>query len=92
LWPLLQNLPHLSQILRPFFFGWLKALRRQRLQEMEKLGDTLVNHFDGIAEYCALLKLKWATARPLRSASDLARFRPLQNRQIGEAQRLPLTA
>jgi len=30
-------------------FGWLKALRWQRLPEMEKLGDTLVNHFDGIA-------------------------------------------
>jgi transposase len=30
----------------------LKALRWQRLPEMEKLGDTLVNHFDGIAAYC----------------------------------------
>jgi transposase len=27
-------------------------LRWQRLPEMEKLGDTLVNHFDGIAAYC----------------------------------------
>jgi transposase len=35
-----------------FLFGWLKALRWQRLPEMEKLGDTLVNHFDGIAAYC----------------------------------------
>jgi hypothetical protein len=73
--------------------------------EMEKLGDTLVNHFDGIAAYCdhsvrfgvvesinttikgvlrrargmrdetmLLLKLKWATARPIRSSRDLARF------------------
>jgi transposase len=25
-----------------FLFGWLKALRWQRLPEMEKLGDTLV--------------------------------------------------
>jgi len=33
-------------------FGWLKALRWQRLPEMEKLGDTLVSHFDGIAAYC----------------------------------------
>jgi hypothetical protein len=72
---------------------------------MEKLGDTLVNHFDGIAAYCdhpvrfgvveslnttikgvlrrgrgmrdetmLLLKLKWATARPIRSSRDLARF------------------
>src|SRR5262245_11444368 len=32
-----------------FLFGWLKMLRWQRLPEMEKLGDTLVNHFDGIA-------------------------------------------
>jgi transposase len=88
-----------------FLFGWLKALRWQRLPEMEKLGDTLVNHFDGIAAYCdhpvrfgvveslnttikgvlrrargmrdevmLLLKLKWATARPIRSSRDLARF------------------
>lgn len=35
-----------------FLWGWLKALRWQRLPEMEKLGDTLVNHFDGIAAYC----------------------------------------
>ena len=88
-----------------FLFGWLKALRWQRLPEMEKLGDTLVNRFDGIAAYCdhpvrfgvveslnttikgvprrargmrdetmLLLKLKWATARPIRSSRDLARF------------------
>jgi transposase len=30
-----------------FLFSWLKPLRWQRLPEMEKLGDTLVNHFDG---------------------------------------------
>ena len=35
-----------------FLLGWLKALRWQRLPEMEKLGDTLVNHYDGIAAYC----------------------------------------
>jgi len=88
-----------------FLFGWLKALRWQRLPEMEKLGDTLVNHLDGIAAYCnhlvrfgvvesinttikgvlrrargmrdetmLLLKLKWASARPIRSSRDLARF------------------
>lgn len=89
-----------------FLLGWLKALRWQRLPEMEKLGDTLVNHFDGIAAYCdhhvrfgvveslntsikgllrrargmrdetnLLLKLKWATARPIRSSGDhLTRF------------------
>lgn len=88
-----------------FLWGWLKALRWQRLPEMEKLGDTLVNHFDGIAAYCdhrvrfgvveslnttikavlrrargmrdeamLLLKLKWATARPIRSSKDLAKF------------------
>ena len=88
-----------------FLFGWLKALRWQRLPEMEKLGDTLVNHFDGIAAYCdhpvrfgvveslnttikgvlrrargmrdetmLVLKLKWASARPIRSSSNLARF------------------
>ena len=34
-----------------FLFGWLKALCWQRLPAMEKLGDTLVNHFDGIAAY-----------------------------------------
>jgi transposase len=88
-----------------FLWGWLEALRWQRLPEMEKLGDTLVNHLDGIAAYCdhpvrfgvveslnttikavlrrargmrddamLLLKLKWATARPIRSSGDLARF------------------
>ena len=88
-----------------FLFGWLKALCWQRLPEMEKLGDTLVKHFDGIAAYCdhpvrfgvveslnttikavirrargmrdetmLLLKLKWATANPIRSAQDLLRF------------------
>jgi transposase len=88
-----------------FLFGWLKALRWQRLPEMEKLGDTLVNHFDGIAAYCdhpvrfgvveslnttikgvlrrargirdetmLLLKLKWTTARPIRSSRDITRF------------------
>jgi transposase len=88
-----------------FLFGWLKALRWQRLPEMETLADTLVKHFDGIAAYCdhpvrfgvveslnttikgvirrargmrdetmLLLKLKWATARPIRSARDLLRF------------------
>src|SRR2546428_13761434 len=91
-----------------FLFGWLKALRWQRLPEMEKLGDTLVNHFDGIAAYCdhpvrfgvveslnttiqavlrrargmrdettLLLKLKWASARPIRSSLDIARFLPV---------------
>lgn len=88
-----------------FLWGWLKALRWQRLPEMEKLGDTLVKHFEGIAAFCdhavrfgvveslnttikgvirrgrgmkdesmLLLKLKWATARPLRSSKDLAKF------------------
>ena len=88
-----------------FLFGWLKALRWQRLPEMEKLGDTLVNHYEGIAAYCdhpvrfgvveslnttikavlrrargmrndamLLLKLKWATARPIRATRDLVRF------------------
>jgi transposase len=88
-----------------FLLGWLNALRWQRLPEMEKLGDTLAHHLDGIAAYCdhpvrfgvveslnttikavlrrargmrndamLLLKLKWATAHPIRSARDLARF------------------
>lgn len=88
-----------------FLWGWLEALRWQRLPEMEKLGDTLVTHFDGIAAFCdhavrfgvveslnttikgvirrgrgmtdetmLLLKLKWATARPIRSSKDLAKF------------------
>jgi transposase len=35
-----------------FLFGWLKESRWQRLPEMEKLADTLVKHFDGIAAYC----------------------------------------
>jgi transposase len=88
-----------------FLLGWIKALRWQRLPEMERLGDFLFRHFEGIAAYCdhpvrfgvvesinttikavlrrargmcdeqmLLLKLKWATAHPIRSARDLARF------------------
>lgn len=88
-----------------FLVGWLKALRWQRLPEMERLGDFLVRHLEGIAAYCfhpvrfgvvesinttikavlrrargmrdeqmLVLKLKWATARPIRSARDVVRF------------------
>ena len=88
-----------------FLLGWLKALRWQRLPEMERLGAFLVKHLEGIAAYCVhhvrfgvveslnttikavirrargmrndamlLLKLKWATAHPIRSARDLKRF------------------
>jgi transposase len=88
-----------------FLLGWLKALRWQRLPEMERLGTFLVKHLEGIAAYCfhpvrfgvveslnttikavlrrargmrdeavLLLKLKWATAHPIRSARDLKRF------------------
>jgi transposase len=32
-----------------FLLGWLNALRWQRLPEMEKLGDTLAHHLEGIA-------------------------------------------
>ena len=85
--------------------GWFKAMRWQRLPEMEGLGDFLLTHIEGIAAYCdhpvrigvvesinttikavlrrargmrdeemLLLKLKWATTHPIRSARDLARF------------------
>lgn len=88
-----------------FLLGWIKALRWQRLPEMERLGDFLLIHIDGIAAYCdhavrfgvvesvnatikgvirrargmrdeafLVLKLKWATARPIRNARDYARF------------------
>ncbi len=88
-----------------FLMGWLRALRWQRLPEMERLGEFLFRHVEGIAAYCdhpvrfgvveslnttikavlrrargmrddqmLLLKLKWATAHPIRSARDLARF------------------
>ena len=88
-----------------FLIGWLKALRWQRLPEMERRGEFLVRHLEGIAAYCfhpvrfgvvesinttikavlrrargmrdeqlLVLKLKWATARPIRSSHDLARF------------------
>ena len=91
--------------LADFVVGWLKALRWQRLPEMERLGEFLVRHLDGIAAYCfhpvrfgvveslnttikgvlrrargmrdetmLLLKLKWATARPIRFSRDLAKF------------------
>ena len=88
-----------------FLIGWLKALRWQRLPEMERLGEFLVRHLEGIAAYgfhpvrfgvvesinttikavlrrargmrdeqLLVLKLQWATARPIRSSRDLARF------------------
>jgi transposase len=88
-----------------FLLAWIAALRWQRLPEMERLGDFLFTHVEGIAAYCdhpvrfgvvesinttikavlrrargmrdeamLLLKLKWATARPIRSARDVRRF------------------
>jgi transposase len=88
-----------------FLLGWIAALRWQRLSEMERLGDFLFRHIEGIAAYCGhhvrfgvvesvnttisavlrrargmrdqtmlLLKLKWATARPIRSARDVVQF------------------
>lgn len=88
-----------------FLLAWIKALRWQRLPEMDRLGEFLFRHIEGIAAYCdhpvrfgvveslnttikavlrrargmrddamLLLKLKWATAHPIRSARDLARF------------------
>jgi transposase len=87
-----------------FVLGWI-GLRWQRLPEMERRGEFLFRHVEGIAAYCdhpvrfgvvesinttikavlrrargmrdeqmLLLKLKWATAHPIRSARDLARF------------------
>lgn len=35
-----------------FLLGWLKALRWQRLPEMERLRDFLLTHLEGIAAYC----------------------------------------
>lgn len=98
-----------------FVMGWCKALRWQRLPEMERLGDFLLTHINGIAAYrdhdirfgvvesinttitavlrpargirdeaMLLLKLKWATAQPIRSARDLRRFltaQPLYSKQ-----------
>ena len=88
-----------------FVMGWFKALRWQRLPEMERLGDFLLRHINGIVACCdhavrfggveainttikavlrrargmrdeemLLLKLKWATAHPIRFARDLVRF------------------
>ena len=34
-----------------FLMGWFKALWWQRLPEMERLGDFLLKHIDGIAAY-----------------------------------------
>jgi transposase len=88
-----------------FLTGWFRVLRWQRLPEMERLGDFLLEPIDGIAASCdhhvhfgvvdainttikavlrrargmpdeqmLLLKLKWATAHPIRSARDLTRL------------------
>ena len=35
-----------------FVLSWIQALRWQRLPEMERLGDFLFRHIDGIAAYC----------------------------------------
>jgi transposase len=35
-----------------FLLGWIRALRWQRLPEMEYLGDFLFRHVEGIAAYC----------------------------------------
>jgi hypothetical protein len=35
-----------------FLMGWFKALRWQRLPEMERLGDFVLKHIEGIAAYC----------------------------------------
>jgi transposase len=88
-----------------FLNGWIDALRWQRLPEIDRLGEFLFKHIEGIAAYCdhpvrfgvvesinttikavlrrargmrdevmLVLKLKWATARPIRSARDVRRF------------------
>src|SRR5262245_40528239 len=85
-----------------FLDGWCDALRWQHLPEMDRLGEFLFKHLDGVAAYCdhrvrfgvvesinttikavlrrargmrdeamLVLKLKWATARPIRSARDI---------------------
>jgi hypothetical protein len=36
-------------------FGWIHALRWQRLPEMEHLGDFLIAHLDEIAAYAGHL-------------------------------------
>jgi transposase len=35
-----------------FLLGWIKALRWQRLPEMDRLGEFLFRHVEGIAAYC----------------------------------------
>jgi transposase len=97
-----------------FLNGWINALCWQGLPEMDRLGEFLFRHIEGIAAYCdhpvrfgvveainttikavlcrtrgmrdehmLLLKLKWATVRPIRSARDLVAFliaQPYSNR------------
>ena len=96
-----------------FLLTWIAALRWQRLPEMERLGDFLFRHVEGIAAYCdhpvrfgvvesinttikavlrrargmrdegmLVLKLKWATARPIRSARDVKHTFFIQRRCI----------
>jgi transposase len=90
---------------RNFLQAWVRSLRWQRLPEIEKLGQFLLRHLDGILAYCRhkvrfgvvegvntiikgvlrrargmrdeetlLLKLKWATAKPLSAPSALRQF------------------
>jgi transposase len=89
------------------------------LPEMDRLGEFLFKHIEGIATYCdhpvrfgvvesidttikavlrrargmrdeamLVLKLKWATARPIRSARDVMRF--LHSEEVHSLRRRPL--
>lgn len=57
LYVLREHLDHLWDYKTPrgvtnFLLGWLKALRWQRLPEMERLGAFLGKHLDGLVAYC----------------------------------------
>ena len=55
-----------------FLNGWIDALRWQRLPEMERLGDFLFKHVEGIAAYCTIRSVSGSSNRstqPLRPSS-----------------------
>jgi hypothetical protein len=47
-----------------FVNGWIDALRWQRLPEMDRLGEFLFTHIEGIAAYCDHPVLTFARTRP----------------------------
>ena len=49
---------------------WIDQLRWQRLEPFQKLAEMLVNHLDGILNYCRT-KVRWEWSKPSMGTSSL---------------------